>query len=170
MLPRGFSANLVLLLCHLCGGLCLWGFQGNILAGMFKPVYEDPIDTAQDIVDRGLIPVVFPGQQSWVDHLARSDNPLYTKLAKIAVVPPGWGLGTGNWGDYLIYGVQGNGTHVLLGNYVDSLMKIMKSYGQYHFSEEVIEGTNPYSGWITNNIFYLSDDLAKHILIYQQVC
>ena len=132
---------------------------------MFKQVFEDPVDTAQDIYDRGLIPVVLPGQggQSWVGHLAKSDNDVYQKLSKKTVVPTGWD----EFWDLLRYHVQGNGTHVILGNHV---YEQWKEFGLYHVSQEVIEGTIPYGVWITNKLFSLSNDLAKHILIYQQVC
>ena len=48
---------------------------------MFKPVYEDPVDTAEDIIARGLIPVIPPGGWYIPDLFAQSDNPLYRDLA-----------------------------------------------------------------------------------------
>ena len=163
LFPRGFSANLILLLWYFCGGVLLWGFEGNILSLMFKQVFEDPVDTAQDIYDRGLIPLVFPDGQHWVETFAQSNNDVYKKLAKTMVVPTDWD----ELYYYLTYHVQGNGTHVLLGNHV---WDKMREFGLYHFSQEIIEGSSPYGVWIISKLFPLSNELAKHILIYQQVC
>ena len=164
LLPRGFTANLILLIWYFCGGVCLWAFEGNILALMFKPVYEDPVDTAQDIIDRGLIPVITPtAAYYWKSFFTYSDNELYRKLARIIVVQKD----DYDLANIIKYHVQGNGTHVIL---LSSISEKMKTWGRYHLSQEIIEGTNPYKGWITNKLFYLNEDLAKHILIYQQVC
>ena len=64
------------------------------------------------------------------------------------------------------YDVQGNGTHIYIGN---RITEGMQKFGLYHFSKEAIGPPSPFMGWITNKMFYLNEDLAKHILIYQQV-
>ena len=153
---------MVLLIWYFCGGVCLWGFEGNILALMFKPVYEDPVDTAEDIIARGLIPVIPPGGWAIPNMFALSDNQLYRDLAKKMIVA----VDLKQLFTLLEYQVQGNATHVYLGNHIYGNMKEL---GLWHFSQEVIEEFNPYLVWITNKMFYLGEDLAKHILIYQQV-
>jgi hypothetical protein len=110
LLPRGFSANLVLLLWFYFGGVCLWAFEGNILALMFKKVYENPVDTVEDVIARGLIPVLVPGARFYVDHLAQSDNKLYRDLASITVVAEDYA----QLYDLIENGVQGAATHVYL--------------------------------------------------------
>ena len=174
-LPRGFSANLVLLLWYFLGGVLLWAFEGNILALMFKKVYEDPVDTVQDVTDRGLIPIVFPGQQFFVDLLARSEDKLYRDLAKITVVPNNYS----QLYNILENGVQAAATHVFLSKGVwhawchkdkDHCYPNMEDFGEYHFSQEVLSGAHPYGGYIVNKYFHLKEQLAKHILLHQQVC
>ena len=129
---------------------------------MFKQVFEDPVDSAQDIIDRGLIPVVMPGASAWQWHLYLSDNDLYKKLAMVSVEAKDF-----DEYNYLIqYHVQGNGTHVLM---YPAIHKGSRKFGRYHLSKEIIEGFNPYNGWITNKLFYLGDELAYHMLIFQQV-
>ena len=90
MLPRGFSSNLVLLLWLYFGGVLLWACEGNILALMFKKVYEDPVDTVEDVIAKKLIPVLDPGQSIYVDLLAQSAGKLYQDLASITVVAEDW--------------------------------------------------------------------------------
>ena len=46
----------------------------------------------------------------------------------------------------------------------------MSQFGLYHLSKEVLAGNLPYGFWIENKHFQFSEQLAKHILIYQQVC
>jgi hypothetical protein len=121
------------------------------------------VNSAQDIIDRGLIPVIYPGHWFLVESLRKSDNELYQILGQIAFVPNTWQ----DWNNLLIYHVQGAGTHVLLGSHISESMRY---HGLFHASPDHIEGSNPYYGWITNKLFYLKDDLKKHVLIYQQVC
>ena len=55
--PRGFSANLVLLTWSIFGGVLLHGFLANFRVMLLRPVLEKPVDTAQEVLDRGMIPV-----------------------------------------------------------------------------------------------------------------
>ena len=141
----------------------MWGFEGNILAVMFKPVYEDPVDTIEEVIARGLIPVTY----NWglQERFEQSGNQLYQDLAKIIVVAKD----NEEYNNLIWDQVLGNATHVLLANSVAD-REFMKRGNLFHFSQEVIEGFNPYTGWIQNKLFHLNDELAKHILIYQQVC
>jgi hypothetical protein len=167
LLPKGFSANLILLLWYFLGGVCLWGFEGNILALMMKKVYEDPVETAQDVVDRKLIPIV--EHRFFWDFLANSDNSLYQQLANISVMSPYFN-GKWDWDGHIALlknSVQQNGTHVLLSSY---LSDYERELGRYHFSQELLEGYNGYAGWFVNKKYHLSNGLAKHMLIYAQVC
>ena len=173
-LPRGFSANLVLLLWYFLGGVCLWACQGNILALMFKKVYEEPVDTVQDVTDRGLIPIVKPGARFYVDLLTRSEDRLYRDLAKITVVAENYS----QLYSILEHNVQGAATHVFLNSGLrdfawcdeDRCYPNMEDLGKYHLSQDVLSGHNPYVGYIVNKYFHLKEELAKHILIFQQVC
>ena len=163
LLPRGFSANLLLLLWYFLGGVCQWGFEGNILALMFKKVYEDPVETAQDVVDRKLIPIV--DSQYYNEYLAHSHNTLYQQLSNITVNRP--------YNSYdahlhlLKIGVQENNTHVYL---TSNLWPEERDLGRYHYSQEKLEGELPYGHWLINKKYHLSNELAKHMLIYAQVC
>ena len=57
---------------------------------LLRQVLDQPVDTSQQIIDRGLIPVVTDGANYIVDHLKQSPNPVYKQLAKIAIVPKDW--------------------------------------------------------------------------------
>ena len=54
----------------------------NYLTVLVKPVYEKPIDTAEDIIERGITIIDFPGRESMVETLKKSPFPLTRKLAE----------------------------------------------------------------------------------------
>ena len=51
--PFGFSSKLLFLLWCVCGGFLLHFLECNFLSILLTPNYEKPIDTAEDILDRG---------------------------------------------------------------------------------------------------------------------
>ena len=69
------------------GGFLLWFFESLFLVTLLKPNYEKPVDTAQDILDRGLSVITIPGGGSMVEILKNSPFPLTRRLAEMTVVP-----------------------------------------------------------------------------------
>ena len=67
---------------------CVWGgfllhiLECNYLTVLVKPVYEKPIDTAEDIIERGVMILNGPGRESYVEVMKRSPNPLTRALAE----------------------------------------------------------------------------------------
>ena len=68
----GFASNMVLLLWCVCGGFLLHMFEANFLSILLKPSYEKAVDTAQDVLDRGLTVITYPGLESKVETLAEA--------------------------------------------------------------------------------------------------
>ena len=58
----------------------------NYLAVLIKPVYKKPIDTAEDIVERGITILNIPGREDMVETLKKSPFPLTRALAENTVV------------------------------------------------------------------------------------
>ena len=52
-----------------------------------KPTYEKPVDTAQDVLDRGLTIIYNPGSESNVEVAKNSPSAVIRALAKMTVVP-----------------------------------------------------------------------------------
>ena len=87
---------------------------------------------------------------------------MYQQLANITVVPK-------DWVDLMAIledGVQGAGTHVYL---TRDIGRNEAELGHYYFSKEVLEGNFHFTVWIVNKNWPLHDELAKRILLYQQV-
>ena len=62
-------------------------FEGNYLTMLMKPTYENPVDTAQDILDRGLNVISIPGSESIVVVLKNSPYKITRQLAERTIVP-----------------------------------------------------------------------------------
>ena len=59
----GISSNMIFLMWSVCGGFLLYFFKSNYLSMLIKPAYEKPVDSAEDIISRGLKIVGYPDQE-----------------------------------------------------------------------------------------------------------
>ena len=78
---------MVLLMWCVWGGFLLHILECNYLTVLVKPVYEKPIDTAEDIIERGITNLGLPGTDSLVETLKKSPFPLTRALAENTYVP-----------------------------------------------------------------------------------
>ena len=78
---------MVLLIWCVWGGFLLHILECNYLTVLIKPVYEKPIDTAEDIIERGMKIIDFPGREPMVEMLKKSPFPLTRALAELMYVP-----------------------------------------------------------------------------------
>ena len=81
---------MVYLLWCVCGGLLLHMLEANYLTILLKPSYEKPVNTAQDVVDRGLTVIWFPGYEYYKEMAIEQNNSviervlaLKTEVAKV---------------------------------------------------------------------------------------
>ena len=73
---------MVLLMWCVWGGFLLHILECNYLTVLVKPVYEKPIDTAEDIIERGITILSYPGSEALVEKMKKSPFPLTRKLAE----------------------------------------------------------------------------------------
>ena len=164
LLPKGFAANFVLISWSVLGGVIGYAFLANFLTMLIKPVLEKPIDSVQDIVDQGMVPITF--ETGWgeyyIDLLKNSPNPLYRQLAEIAITPKDGEERLKLMKERILK----DGTSVYISDriYSDEL-----DPADFYSSKDVLEGMDPWVVWIVNKKWPLSEKLAQHILIYQQV-
>ena len=162
LLPKGYSANFVLISWSVLGSVIGYAFLANFLTMLIKPVLEKPIDTVQTIVDRGMVPITHDYGQYYIDFLRSSANPLYRHLAEIAINPKNREEKLKLMKERILR----DGTSV----YISAIIKPDElDPADFYFSKDVLEGWNPYGVWIVNKKWPLSEKLAQHILIYQQV-
>ena len=83
----GFASNLILLVWCVFGGFLLHMFESLYFSMLIKPTYEKPVDTAQDVLDRGLTVISYPTAASKLEILKNSPSAVTRALAKMTVVP-----------------------------------------------------------------------------------
>ena len=70
-----------------CGGFLLFFLECNYLTILVKPNYEKPVDTAKDVLDRGLTVVWYPYYEEWREMLLNQNLSKTSKdLAEITYV------------------------------------------------------------------------------------
>ena len=74
------------------GGFLYHILLSNYLTVLIKPSYEPPVDTAQDVWDRGLIINIIPVGAIWKQFLEVSGIPVYNQLAERVVLAKGCSL------------------------------------------------------------------------------
>ena len=161
LFPRGFSANFILIIWGVFAALFAYAFLAIFRDILIMPVYEDPIDSYQDVIDKGLIPFSHEGSHYYREHLANSPNPGYKYLASIYEIPETsaeyW-----DWFDNDI-GVHG------IKAYIGILSDWEIATGLYHTSEEHIFGLNPSAGYVFNKKMRYSEEMQRTLLYFTQV-
>ena len=77
---------MILLLWCVCGGFILHMFESTYFTMLMKPTYEKPVDTAQDIIDRGLSLLIGTGAESLVEKDMKSPFYITRTLAERTTV------------------------------------------------------------------------------------
>ena len=77
---------MLFLLWCVCGGFLQHFYDSSFLDILLKKYYEDPVDTAQDVLDRGLTVIYIPGSESSVEVLKNSPSYVTRTLAERTVV------------------------------------------------------------------------------------
>ena len=60
--------------------------EANYLTILLAPDYEDPVDTAQDVIDRNLSVIFSPGTESKLEILMNSPSNITRTLAERTIV------------------------------------------------------------------------------------
>ena len=110
-----------------------------MLPVILRANFDDPVDTAQDIVDRNLTLFMGPNSVMWKQWLATHDNPLYRKISETMFL-------TKDQDSMTRHGVMRDNTHVRMGSY---LTPHQKSLGLWWRSKERVEGFQGYAGFLT---------------------
>ena len=112
----------------------------NVLPVILRANYDDPVDSAKDIIDRNLTLFSLAWSDMWKQWLAGHDNPHYRTIAETMIVPTFY--------EYfdLLHGVVKNDTHVFMAGY---LGPGEKSLGLWWKSKEVVEGFQGFGGYLT---------------------
>ena len=116
---------------------------------MLKPRFEDPIDSARQIIENNITLFEVPSGDYWVQFLANSPIPEYQTLSKILIIPNDWDE---LW--HLIEdGIIGNGTHAQMSYCLESWEK---SLGRW-WKGNLGLGNYPYGGYLSDKKWHLNE-------------
>ena len=144
-------------------------FEANFLTILVKPSYEKPIDTAEDVMDRGLSVIYPPGTKSALEILKNSPSTITRTLAERTTVCKDWDECNGNpFGsdDGLIPAAVKTGSSVLEAGI---LYPWYFAFGKWHRSKESRGGQNPFASYMLNKKWTLEEEFNNHLLRFQQV-
>ena len=74
---------------------------------MFKARFEEPINSAKQLIENNITLFMGPGYDFWVHFLADSPVPEYQTLSKRMIIPDVWS----EYDKLIEHGIIGNGTH-----------------------------------------------------------
>ena len=77
---------MVFLMWCLCGGVLLHCFECNFLSTLVKTNYEAPLDTAEDILNRGFSILTVPAREGIVEGMKNSPAKIIRDLADATIV------------------------------------------------------------------------------------
>ena len=116
---------------------------------MFKPRFEEPIDSAKQLIENNITLFDMAGNEYWVQFLANSPIPEYQTLSKRLIIPNDWDE---LW--HLIEdGIIGNGTHAQMSY---SLTPYEKSLGRW-WKGNLVQGDYPYAGYLSDKKWHLNE-------------
>ena len=141
--------HLIILYCHREAYLC------NLLTEMFRPRFEDPIDSAKDVLEKNI--TVFEHQYFYVGTITtllnlNSNSSEWTHIAENMVPVKDWD----EYNYYTKHYIHGNrtetsgGTHAFLGPYLGKYDLAIAPADKWWRSFEKLPGMNPYAGYLTN--------------------
>ena len=116
---------------------------------MLKPRFEEPIDSAKQLIENNITLVMESGSYYWVQFLAKSHIPEYQTLSKRVII-------TNSWFEYdemMKHDIIGNGTHAILDYGLDPKRK---SLGR-RWRGNLALGDYPYGGYLSDKKWLLNE-------------
>ena len=128
-----------------------------------RPNFEDPLDTAKQLVEKNITLYDGPGFQIWKQFLLESSIPEYNILGQNYIITDDWY----HFWNMSEHDVIGAGTHGYMGSYIGPRLlsmgeneEINSGRGWYR-SKERVAGDNPYTGYLTNKKWHLNEVIIK---------
>ena len=87
---RTLTSNLVFIIWAVFGGFILHFLLCNWLTVLLTPSYEEPVETAKDLIKRDIIPFTMPGGEIWRQSFAASPDAIYQEISRRLVLAKDW--------------------------------------------------------------------------------
>ena len=149
---RTRASNLVFTIWTVFGGFILHFLLSNYLTVLLKPSYEEPVETAADLINRGLTPIMWPTAQIYRQFFAASSDPIYQEISRRLVIAKDW-----DEYDELSKKVISTGLYAEI-KYLPYAYP--EEYKDWYRSSKPISGDNPYVVHLTNKKWPLKKVLS----------
>ena len=142
---RYFSSNLVYTIWAVFGGFILHFLLCNYLTVLLRPSYEEPVETAADLIKRDIIPFYVPGGDILRQDFAASTDPNYQKISKKLVI-------ANDWDEYydMVRKLTSTGKFAEIGTEPFTWVVPEEELKNWYRSSQTIRGVNPYVGHFSN--------------------
>ena len=139
------------------GGFILHFLLSNYLTVLLRPRYEEPVETAADLIKRDITPFYIPGGDIYKQFFAASSDPVYQEISRRFFVPK-------DWDEYedMLGKVTSTGMFASIGTEPDSWYVPEEEYKDWYRSSETIGGTNPCVGNLANKKWPLKKYYELH--------
>ena len=87
---KTLTSNLIFTIWAVFGGFILHFLLCNWLTVLLTPSYEEPVDTAKDLINRNIIPFIYPGAEIYRQVFAASPDPNYQEISQRLVIAKDW--------------------------------------------------------------------------------
>ena len=122
----------------------------NLLTTILRPNFEEPLDTAKQLVEKNVTLYNGPGAEMWKQFLLESSIPEYNILGETIIIADDFDHFVNMTKD----DVMSTGTHANMAAY---LGQNTLSMGRWHRSKEKVAGFYPYGGYLTNKKWHLNE-------------
>ena len=154
---RTLSSNLVYTIWAMWGGFILHFLLCNYLTVLLRPSYEEPVETAADLIKRDITPFLQPGAEIYRQFFAASTDPNYQEIAKRLVIAK-------DYDEYvdMVRKVTSTGKYAEIGPEPAQWVVPEEEYKNWYKSSEAIRGFNPYVGHFSNKKWPLKKVLDEY--------
>ena len=122
---------------------------------MFKPRFEDPIDSAKQIIENNITLFMCPGCNYWVQFLESSPIPEYKTLSQLMVISKDW-----NDFDHMRdHGIIEKGTHATM---TYGLSQEERNLGRW-WQGNLVMGNTPFAGYLSDKKWHLNEELLYSV-------
>ena len=125
----------------------------NLLTTILRPNFEEPLDTAKQLVKKNITLYMGPGTEIWKQFLLESFIPEYNKLGETFIVADDWD----HYFSIIEHDVIGAGTHAQIEAHLAPYELAM---GRWYRSKEMVSGMNPIGGYLTNKKWHLNEVIS----------
>ena len=122
----------------------------NILTVILRPEFEEPLDTAKQLVEQNITlyyPLAFG---IWKQFLLKSSIPEYNILGENLIFADDMD----HFDNITKHDVIGAGTHAVM---VAALESYELAMGRWYRSKDKVAGMNPYSGYLSSKKWHLNE-------------